>query len=144
MKTIFSNHFKGKIFLSAIAVLTIFLLGSCAKKILFPVSTVIPTATATISIKKDKNMNYAITFFVKNIAGPERLEPAKKCYVVWMETEQNGTVNLGQVNISKGLKGSLNAISPFKPTLFFVTAEDDGNIKFPGSQVVLKTDAVNL
>jgi hypothetical protein len=144
MKTAFSNLLKGKIITSAIAVIMIFSLGACSKKIVFPISTVIPSATAIINIKKDKNKNYSIVFIVKNMAGPERLQPEKKLYLVWMETEQNGTINLGQVNISKGLKGSLNATTPFKPTLFFVTAEDDATIKNPGDQVVLRTDNVNL
>ena len=127
-----------------ISCLIIFSLGSCAKKIVFPVSTALPAASGSVSIKLDKNKNYAIALNVKHMAGPERLQPAKSNYVVWIETAEKGTINLGRVKISKSLTGSLKAITPFKPIVVFITAEEDPNIKFPGMQVVLKTNSFDL
>ncbi len=78
------------------------------------------------------------------MADPKRLDPPKNTYVVWMETEQNGTKNIGRLNTSSGLlsktlKSSLKTVTPFKPTSFFITAESNESIQYPGRQVVLRT-----
>lgn len=62
-----------------------------------------------------------------------------------MKTEDNGRKNIGQLKTSSGLfssklKSSLNTVSSFKPTGFFVTAEDNSNIQYPTGQVVLTTN----
>ncbi|TDE18011.1 hypothetical protein [Dyadobacter psychrotolerans] len=71
-------------------------------------------------------------------------EPTRKLYIVWIETEKNGAKNIGQLKTSSGffsktLKSSLTTVTSFKPTGFFISAEDDSGIQRPGSQVVLST-----
>ena len=144
MKATIQNILQRRILYAAIAIFTIFSLGSCAKKIVFPVSTVLPAASAAVTIKKDKNGNYAINLNVKHMASPDRLQPARKIYVVWIDTSQKGTENMGRIAISKSLKGSLRTSTPFKPMVVFITAEDDTNVKFPGMQVVLRTKFFEL
>lgn len=47
-------------------------------------------------------------------------------YAVWMEIEQNGRKNIGQLKTSIGLRtSSLKTVSGFKPNGFFITAADD-------------------
>ena len=70
-----------------------------------------------------------------------KLEPAMKTYVIWMETEQEPVKNIGQINssssfLSKRLKGSFETVSSIKPTKIFITAEDDGTIQYPGTQIL--------
>ena len=144
MKTIILNILQRRILYTAIAIFAIFSLGSCAKKIVFPVSSVLPAASASVTIKKDKNGNYAINLDVKHMASPNRLEPARKVYVVWIDTSQKGTENMGRISISKSLKGSLRTSTPFKPMVVFITAEDDANVKYPGMQVVLRSNFFEL
>lgn len=105
---------------------------SCSRKVAFPISTVLPAAQATVSVKTDKNNNYAVELKVKNMAGPERLTPARNAYVVWMETAQSGTKNLGQLSINRKLEGELKTTTPFRPTRFIITAEDNAATTFPG------------
>jgi len=117
---------------------------SCSTKAAFQTSTVVPAATGSVKIKKDKNKNYRIELDIKNLAEASRLQPAKKTYVVWMVTEKDHIKNIGQLNSSTGflsskLKASFSSVSPVKPTKIFITAEDDGSIQFPGSEVVLTT-----
>jgi hypothetical protein len=66
-------------------------------------------------------------------------------YVVWMETADNVTKNIGQINSSTGflsnkLKASFETVSSTKPTKIFLTAEDDAGIQYPGTQMVLTTN----
>ena len=135
---------KSILFVTLILCISIFL-QSCAQKITFGTSTLVPAAEGTVKVKKDKNNNYNIDLKVIRLADPQRLNPSRLIYIVWMETEGSGTKNIGQLKtsssiISKSLKSSLETVSPFKPTRIFITAEDDANIQYPGGLVVLSTD----
>ena len=129
----------------ALILMTILFLESCATKYGFATSTVVPAADGSVKVKKDNNDNYRIDLRVKNLAPPDRLTPAKDVYVVWMETDGNGTQNLGQLKSSSGffsssLKSSLETVSAYKPRSFFITAEDDAAAQYPGADVVLRTN----
>ena len=133
---------RPKIAHSAGVVLLVLLTTSCARKIHFDNSSVVPAAKGTVKLKTDNNNNHSIEVNVRHLAPPSRLQPPKSVYVVWMETSQNGVQNLGQLKTSAGfisntLKASLHAVTPFTPGRIFVTAEDQANIQYPNSFVVL-------
>jgi hypothetical protein len=124
-----------------IGIMTIFYFESCARKIAFQASTIVPGAEGTVKVKKDNNSNYTIQVELSNLAEPRKLEPAMKTYVIWMETEQEPVKNIGQINssssfLSKRLKASFETVSSIKPTKIFITAEDDGTIQYPGTQIL--------
>ena len=134
---------KRKIFLPVLA-LSI-LLGSCARKMSFSNSSVVPGARGSVKLKTDKNNNNSIEVDVLHLAPPDMLTPPRKVYVVWIVTENNGTQNVGQLKssssmLSKTLKGSLETKSTFKPVSVFIKAEDDGTIQYPGNTIVLNTN----
>lgn len=144
MKAIKLYNYSASILSFAILLFAVFSLSSCAKKISFIASDVVPAAQGRVKIKKDKNDNYAIEVSVTNLAEAKRLKPSKETYVVWIETENNGIKNIGRMNsssglFSSGLKASLNAISSYKPLRVFITAENDADILYPGSHFVLGT-----
>lgn len=119
-------------------------LPGCSPKIPFETSTVMPTADGAVKVKKDGNNNYSIDINIKHLANPNRLVPSKSLYVVWAETKENGTKNIGRLNTSSGLlsstlKSSLRTVSPVKPTMIFITAENDATIQYPGSQIIMTT-----
>jgi len=132
-------------FLKGILVLMISLAFiSCSKTIRFQNSTVVPGANASVSLSKDGNRNNLIEMTVTNLADPAKLSPPKKTYVVWMETKENGIKNMGQLisetsYFSSARKATLKTWTPFKPVRFFVTAEDNASIQYPGSHLVLTT-----
>jgi hypothetical protein len=139
MKTLISN-IKKTLFLSLIVIS----ITSCSKKVAFITSTVVPAAEGKIDIDRDDNKNYTIDIEVIRLADPSRLPSPKKTYVVWMETDDNGTKNLGQLKSISGfftssLKATLKATTPYKPKRVFIAAEDDAAAQNPGSQVVLTT-----
>ena len=79
------------------------------------------------------------------MADPKRLNPSKAVYIVWMDTEQDGIKNIGQLKTSGSLfshelKSSLKTASSSKPIAFFITAEDNGALQFPEGQEVLRTN----
>lgn len=124
---------------------TLLFFGSCAKKIAFQNSAVVPAARGTIQIKTDNNNNYSIDVDVRTLAEATRLTPPKATYIVWMVTDQNITKNIGQLNSSKSglynkLKADFHTVSAYKPTKIFITAEDEASIQYPSDQVVLSTD----
>jgi hypothetical protein len=132
-----------------IAIIVICILSSCSKKMTFLPSPLVPAAEGSVKVKTDKNMNYAVDLNVINLAGPERLQPAKSNYVVWAQTEQDGVKNIGSLQSSRGLfsktlKGSLETVLPYKPEKFFITAEDEVSPAYPGNQIVLNTESMNL
>lgn len=118
--------------------------SSCARKMSFGVSSVVPAAQGTVKVKTDKNKNYSINIKIKNLAPADRLTPSKKTYVVWMVTTENVTKNIGQLKssskfLSKNLKASLSTVTALKPDYFFITGEDDAQTLYPGFPVVLTT-----
>ncbi|TDE18126.1 hypothetical protein [Dyadobacter psychrotolerans] len=120
-------------------------LQSCdSQKYNFAISQVVPAAEGSVEVRQDDNNNYEIDLEVTRLAGPERLSPAKKLYIVWVQTEKNGDKNIGQLKtasgfLSKTLKSSLKTVTSFKPTGFLISAENDAGVLHPGEQVVLRT-----
>lgn len=123
----------------------VFTFGACAKKIYFTTSAVEPAAVGKVKLRKDNNGNYIVDVSITHLASPKRLSPPKDVYVVWMETENYGMKNIGRINsrtgfLSSTLKGSLRAVTSFKPSKVFITAENEGDIRHPGTPVVLTTE----
>jgi hypothetical protein len=144
MEAIRLNNFKIGIFSVITVLFFTLLLQSCATKIAFRNSPVVPAAEGWVKINKDKNKNYTMDLKVIRLADPKRLTPPKSVYVVWMFSEKNGTQNIGQLKtssslLSKALKSSLKTVASFRPDGFFITAEDNADIQYPGSQEVLRT-----
>jgi hypothetical protein len=128
------------IFCAAISMLT--LLSSCTSKTVFLTSAVIPAARGYVKVNKDNQENYIIQVSLEHLAEAERLNPPKETYVIWMESDQNTTKNIGQINSnshSNKLKASFETASSFAPTRIFISSEDDRTASYPGSQIVLTT-----
>lgn len=123
----------------------VFSSSACSKKISFLTSSVVPAARGYVTIKTDKNKNNSIQLHLTELAEVQRLQPARKAYVVWMPTDQEVTKNIGQIKsstgiMSKQLKASFETVSSFKPVKIFITAEDDADIQSPGNQIILETE----
>lgn len=127
-----------------LATLVVFALSSCSTKMAFQTSSVVPSAEGSVKVKKNENNNYNIDLNIIRLANSQRLNPPKKMYIVWMETSKEGLKKLGQLKTSSNLfsstlKSSLKTAVPYKPTGFFITAEDDANVHEPKGQEVLRT-----
>lgn len=147
MKTI-KNQTRN-IMLTLATGLMILVFSSCATKASFLSSAIVPAAEGTVTIKEDGNKNYFIKIQTKNLADSQKLTPPKNVYVVWLVTDNNSTKNIGQIistsgSMSTKLKSSFETVSSFRPKKIFITAENEANISYPYSDVVLTTDFISL
>lgn len=142
------NNFK-TCFPVKLATLMLFFAGiifsGCSNKVNFNTSQVVPAAVGYAKVTKGDNGNKLIKIEITHLSPPERLRPSKDMYIVWMETEDNGTRNIGQLRTETGFfsstfKSSFTAITPFKPKKFFITAENSANIIKPNGETVLSTN----
>lgn len=140
MKTTKTNFLTKTLLLFGMAVMMALSMNSCTKKIAFLTSSVVPAAEGQVSVKSDKNNNYAIRLDITNLADVTRLQPPHNSYVVWMETDRGQARNIGGIKTSNNLKASFETVSSFKPNRIFITAEEDENTQYPGPMVVLTTN----
>lgn len=138
MKTIRTNVLK-HMTLAIMVFMMMASFSSCSRKVAFLTSSVVPAAEGYVQVKKDGNQNYAISLKVSNLAEVDKLQPPKKTYVVWMETDRGLTKNIGQVVSSNNLNANFETVSSFKPVKIFLTAEENENVQYPGN-VVLTTE----
>lgn len=136
---------KNKIILP-ISLFLITLLTSCATKVDFPVSKITPGADVSATLKKDANENYSIDLKAENLTSPDRLDPPKEMYVVWVETNR-GTKNLGKLRMSSGIlsstkKGALSTTVAFEPKRIIITAEDSSTNNQPGTFVIISSEKI--
>ncbi len=113
------------------------LISSCSSKVVFPVSEVVPAAEATLKVNKNGNENFELDLKVENLAEADRLTPARRYYVVWMVSKKHGTINIGNLDINRKNKGSLETSTAYEPIRVFITAEDTQKPVVPSTQVVL-------
>jgi hypothetical protein len=112
-------------------------IGSCAQKVAFQRSQVVPAAEAEVRVKKDRNNNYELRIQVQNLAHPENLSPARDTYVVWLQSTDLEVYNLGELQVGNNLRGTLTTVTPHQPARIFITAEDRAIENEPGDLVVL-------
>ncbi|MEO7444663.1 MAG: hypothetical protein ABIT96_01205 [Ferruginibacter sp.] len=119
-------------------------LFSCAKKVSFIPSPLVPQAEGIARIKKDKNNNYEIQVNITYLPPASKIDGAKDTYVVWAVTTQNNTKKLGQINTSNGLlsskyKASLTIAIPEEPTRIYITSEYNALVEYPGPDMIMST-----
>lgn len=122
---------------------------ACSTKVTFPVSSVVPAAEPVASINKTKEGAYLVKLDINNLALPERLSPPKKHYIVWVEAPGQGLIKLGEIANNTGMfknrgKASFEKETMYKPTKLLITAENDLDINYPGSTVILKSKPFEL
>lgn len=108
-------------------------------------SSVVPAARGYVKVDRDNNKNYVIQIEISDLAEVERLQPPRQTYVVWIDTDEETSKNVGQLNSSSGtfsnkLKANFKTVSTAKPKRVFITAEDDENVQYPSMEIVLSTN----
>jgi hypothetical protein len=132
-------HYYGIAIINIVLILS---LNSCAQqeRVPFRTSSIVPAAEGRVTLKTDRNNNYIVEMEISNLADVQRLDPPRKIYVAWIETQSGVVRNLGQVITSGNLNASLETVVPGKPARIFITAENDESVTYPGNMVVLTTE----
>jgi len=125
----------------ALLAIVIISFASCAPKITFLTSSIVPAAEGVVTVKDDKNNNYLIKMEITNLAAVDRLNPPKNTYVVWMETDRGAARNIGRIVVTNKMNVSFETVSSFRPTKIFITAEENENALYPGEMLILTTNS---
>jgi ABC-type Fe3+-citrate transport system substrate-binding protein len=143
MKTTRLNATVKTMFLLVLAITILSAFQSCATtQATFQKSSVVPAAEGKVTVNQDKNNNYVIKMKISNLADIERLIPEKKSYVVWMEADRGYAKNIGLISSSNQLNASFETVATQEPKRIFITAEEDENVQYPDSVVVLTTGII--
>lgn len=119
--------------------IVVLLLSSCATTAKFPVSEIAPASDIRATKKTDANENITLEIIAKNLASPERLNPAGKVYSIWVVTNEYGVKNVGQLIVDNGSKSKFKTVTPFDFSEVFITVENDGNLKYPTGAEISRT-----
>lgn len=142
---IFMKKFKLNLSRNITLILVVFtVLTSCSKSLTFQKSVVVPSAVGSAKVGKDDNGNRQVTIKVENLVDPSRLTPARKLYIVWMQTKNNGIISLGKLVSSEAWfsterNAKFTSVLNDDPVRFFITAENDADVTNPGGVTVLST-----
>lgn len=107
------------------------LLNSCSTTTKFPLSTVTPAAEISAKKRIDKQNNFTLEITASNLASAERNSPPGNNYSVWIVSKNNGTKNVGQLNVKNGKKTTFKTVTPFDFEEIFITIEDKGDMSYP-------------
>lgn len=116
----------------------------CAQKVAVQRSAAVPAAVAEAKITRTHNNNTRIELEVHHLAPPQNLTPKKSVYVVWAQTPQGRTVNLGQMIVGRDRASEFIGITPLYEFRILVTAEEESTARVPSNQVVLSTDVFKV
>lgn len=114
-------------------------LTSCGSTAVFPVSSIAPAADIVAKKSKDNNNNSVLEITAKNLASPDRLEPAGSLYSVWIVTKERGIKNVGQLNVKNAKKLTYKTSFPFEFDEVFITVEKEANLTHPTGAEVSRT-----
>ncbi len=129
-------------FLATAALLFGFLgiFGSSGKTYHLTPGKMVPAATGTVNVQKDKNNgNMKLDIKVKDLALPASLTPPQNDYIVWIEPygKENQPIKIGAIGVDSKLQGELKTETPSKNFNVIVTAERSEAVTTPSNAVVL-------
>jgi phage major head subunit gpT-like protein len=103
-------------------------------------SSMVPAATGTVKVEKDKdNGNTKLDIKVNHLAKPSSLSPPANNYIVWVRPRGGDAVKQGALGVDHDLKGELKVVTVSKEFDLFITAEQTEAVSQPSGPEVLKT-----
>lgn len=132
-----------KLLAFSIALMGVMFISSCGNTTRFPVSSFAPAADIKAKTKVDKNNNHVITVTAKNLASPERMDPSRNAYVIWIKTDDNKIMNLGQLRNENAQTASLTTVTPYDPKEIFITLEEQGSVSTPSGTEISRAEVID-
>jgi hypothetical protein len=82
-----------------------------------------PAAEGTVRALPGPNGNTHIDVLVRHLAPPEKVFPAAKVYVVWVQAPGGPPQNVGALRLDDDLTGRLSTVTPLQAFTLVVTPE---------------------
>jgi hypothetical protein len=103
-------------------------------------SDLVPSAAGKVELDKDRNGNRVAKVRVYHLPDPEKLNPAKNAYVVWIQAKGKDPENVGVLKVNEDLEGKLEATTPYNKFEVFITAEDNPKPDRPSGPEILRAE----
>jgi len=103
-------------------------------------SDLVPSAAGKVELDTDRNGNHVAKVRVYHLPDPEKLNPAKNAYVVWIQAKGKDPENVGQLKVNEDLEGNLAATTPYNKFEVFITAEDNPKPDRPTGPEILRAE----
>ena len=103
-------------------------------------SDLVPSATGKVDVDEDDNGNRVLKVRVYHLVDPERLNPARSGYMVWIEPKDKDPEPLGMLKVDKDWKGELEGVTPHRSFSVFVTAEESPKPDRPEGTEILRAE----
>lgn len=129
------NKLKFKIIIPGVIIL---FLSSCANKVLFQTSTVVPTASGELSIKEVDDDNYLIEADIQYLTEPTNIDDGKPFYVMWVK-DRDEVENVGILHLNDDMDATILAQTELDPERVMITVERNPETSEMGDLVVLKS-----
>lgn len=121
------------------ALLFVVVFSSCNMAARFKHSSVLPDAKGFAKATITEDDHFLLVVKVNHLINPEQLVPAKKVYVIWVMTQEGGSMNTGTLTIDETRTGSFTRKIQFRPFRVFISAENDSRTITPEGQIVLRS-----
>lgn len=124
---------------ATVVILATLWVGCGPKKVDVQTSPAVPAAGAWVAVEEDRNDNTKYRVEIRHLARPERLNPPRTAYILWLQPPGQRPENAGQIQLDDRLRGRLRGVTPHRRFDLFVTAEDSISVTAPSGQEVLRT-----
>ncbi len=107
----------------------------------FPMTSgaMVPAATGTVKVQKDKNNgNTRLDIKVDHLANPSGLTPSENTYIVWIRPNGADAVKEGAIQVNHNLSGEIKVVTVSKNFEVLITAEQSNSVNVPSNTDVLR------
>jgi len=103
-------------------------------------SDLVPSAAGKVELDKDRNGNRVAKVRVYHLPDPEKLNPARNAYAVWIQAKGKDPENVGILKVNGDLEGQMEATTPYNKFEVFITAEDNPKPERPSGPEILRAE----
>lgn len=116
------------------------LITSCSNTAKFAVTDAAPEAEIKAKTRVDEDNNKVLTINAKNLQQPDAIDSVSNAYVVWIKTEGDELLNVGQLENKDDETATLKTETPYEFKEIIITAESRGNVSQPTGTEIAKVD----
>jgi hypothetical protein len=109
----------------------------CAHKVPLQAGTQVPAAEGQVKLTEGPSGNTKIRLEVEHLADAANVAPGASTYVVWIQSAEGSTRNVGTLLVGDDRRGRLDTTTPHRQFQLFITAEPTATATAPSGQQVM-------